>query len=342
MNYVGRRDMKKRIAAALLAGALAVSGTAGLSACGGLSLPKGDEVTKEQWTAAIENMIVRDSEIPDNCTLEFSHSEKKTVKGKGAILFHDEWEEFDISDAREAAENKMMLYDKPGNRAYRESRSQFKEITEKGVETRNYVSKSYCEPNVQKEDGYYWEAEYSLSKEEDGDGECDERENDWSACETSWFPSGDNFNYGGNFASPRDVFEWGLFYETDDEEAEPQRIADLYEKFTYSGGVYTASLYGYRTVGDYHAPAATLIPCVFSISFNNAEGCVIGYEVKWEGAGTLFGKKSGFFDGEIEYNFDYTYKCETVYSITNINKTDAAKKRNGDIAKAIEKAKAIK
>lgn len=340
--------MKKRIAAALLAGALAVSGTAGLSACGGLSLPKGDEVTKEQWTAAIENMIVRDSEIPDNCTLEFSHSEKKTAKGKGAIAFYDEsgigWE-FDISDAREAAENKMMLYDKPRNRAYRESRRQFKEITEKGVETRNYVSKSYYEPNVQKEDGYYWEAEYSLSKEEDGDGECRESENDWSACETSWFPRGVDFNYGGSLASPRDVFEWASrFYETDDEEAEPQRIADLYEKFTYSGGVYTASLYSYRTVENYYAPVTTLIPCVFSISFNNAEGCVIGYEVKWEGAGTLFGKDNNFVGAEVEmeYNFDYTYKCETVYSITNINKTDAAKKRNGDIAKAIEKAKAIK
>lgn len=342
--------MKKRIAAALLAGALAVSGTAGLSACGGLSLPKGDEVTKEQWTAAIENMIVRDSEIPDNCTLEFSHSEKKTAKGKKVIAIYNESMirmELDISEAREAAENKMMLYDEPGNRAYRESRSQFKEITERGVETRNYVSKSYYEPNVQKEDGlYYWAAEYSLSKEEDGDGECRESENDWSAREISWFPSGADFNcYREAFVRPCDVFEWASrFYETDDEEAEPQRIADLYEKFTYSGGVYTASLYSYRTVEDYYAPVATLIPCVFSISFNNAEGCVIGYEVKWEGAGTLFGKDNNFVgaEAEMEYNFDYTYKCETVYSITNINKTDAAKKRNGDIAKAIEKAKAIK
>ena len=187
---------------------------------------------------------------------------------------------------------------------------------------RKQVSKSYYELSEKKEDNKkFWRARYSLEENSASGSEGKEEsyeEEFWYASETSSFAS----NYVSSMAEGMTSF-----YTSDGDDAEEKSIYELYESFTYAGGMYTATLY--QEVKLYSG-VYEMLPCTVTVSFNKSECCVIGLGVKIEGDGTAFEKD--------QYDLKYSYKGESVYALSDINATDATKS-DKDIVKAIDKAK---
>ncbi len=312
--------MKNRIAATVLASALAVASIVGLTACKGLSVPKGDEVTAEEWKTA----FAKTQEVT-NYTMEVSLEVDSSVKG---TVYSDESKsQVDAKADMTISSRTTTLYNREANQAYSENSYSSKVSATEGEEEENYksdtTSKTYYDLSETRNSlTYYWKATYSSKESSSSDSRGEEKsdeENFWYASETATFASN----------SITTMFSETTFYETNDEtSAQAKSIIDLYEKFMFDGGTYTATLY--RKV-DVYEGIKQLIECNVSVSFNKAESCVIGFGIKTEGEGNVTETD--------EYNLDYTYKGESVYAITKIKETDVTEKSNKDITEAIDKAK---
>ncbi len=312
--------MKKRLIATLIAGTVAVSGIIGLSACGkSVSIPKGEEVTKAVW----ENAFDKTSELT-NYTL--NGLQKMNITVSGHVSSYDnatsKFKKTEIFVSSKASADMLLLYDEDGQKSYYETSSQSAEkITADGKELNSSskgVDKSYYELKEQSiNDGTeYWCADYS-SEEIKSDEKHKIEETFWDAAETSVFE--DNYaNY---------VFSDMNFYDGGDEKtAVESDLNELYDKFTYSGGLYTATLYLDASI---YQGVKDLIECTVTVSIK--DGFAIGIKVKADAEGNAYEKEA--------YDLNYSYVAEIAYGITKVKLTDASKKVNSEITKALDKAK---
>ncbi|MDE6411412.1 MAG: hypothetical protein K2L02_02620 [Clostridia bacterium] len=328
--------MKKKILATVLAGAMVATCAASLAACGDskVSMPKGDEVTDTEWAEFFE----KTTEVK-NYTLEYSVDSTATIKGTYKAptgMDITKKKEQTIEGKSKASESGLALYDVENNKAYSETKSS-SELSMKGDEDKSTsesegTEKEYYELKAEKEGvKTYWYADYSKfesSSESPLGKDSKKKEEYWDAYTEVEFA--ESYIY--------EIFEGDIyFYESKEENAEEKSILELYEKFTYADGVYTATLY--KEVELYEVlELSDIIECTVKVSFNKAEKCVIGYSVKTEGEGNLKIEESNLVP--VSYNLDYTYKAESVYSLTNIKSTDVSKKVDKDLTKALDKAKA--
>lgn len=324
--------MKKKILATVLAGAMAATCAASLAACGDskVSMPKGDVVTADEWGEFFDNTLSL-----NNYTFEYSVASKATVNGtvKTAVDYSnpEKKKEQTVEGKSELSESGLYLYDEENKKAYSEttaaSEASMKGDEDKSMSSDEEISKEYYEL---KEEGVYWRTRYNksdYSAESPTGKESNKEEGYWRASTTAYFAD----NYVEVFADADLV----SFYDTKEEGATLKNITRLYDKFTFADGVYTATLY--QEVGIYEAlDLGDIIECTVSVSFNKAEKCMIGYSVKTKGEGNLKEETNTYYN----YNLDYTYEAEVVYSVTEIKTTDVSKKVNKDITKAVDKAKA--
>lgn len=314
--------MKKKIGLLSVIGALLLCAvcTLAFAACG-VSMPKGGMVTEEGWRSAIENT----SEV-SNYILNMSLSLEFEMEG-------DVWErDYSSSDyngkIRKAVKGDhyqsgtmTVLFDKD-NKFYGESESvnktNIEEDGEKEFDNRKVMRKEYYERGRKEDDlQYYWRARSESENSETTDGRRNS-ETYWSASETYSFMSN----------SISSMFNDTNFYETKDSERS-KKIIDLYDKFAYADGIYTAKLYRRVSI---HNSIYENVGCIVSVSFDKTENCVIGIGIKTNGADNMWK-----YD---EYDLAYSYKGESIYRISNIGNTDVSVKENNDIRSAVNKAKA--
>ena len=304
--------MKKKLIATLVAGAVLSTGIIGLTACGNsVSLPKGEQVADATaWAKAFE-----DTAELTNFTYEASLNIDQ--KGEGTLK-NSKGEDEVVKYTAKTSSYNLTVYDKDADKAYVETTSSMDvKGTHKGKEEKQKSSgteKDYYELK-EKNDLYksYWNASYTKTESNGTDGKYS-REDYWDASSTSSYAS----NPLGNF-SPS-------FYENGSDEAVSKSITTLYDKFTYSGGVYTAELYRSASIAQM---GTDRVKVEVKVSFSG--GYVIGVSYKASKA-----------EGELTLGtdkFNYTYSVEAVYALKDIKKTDASKKANKDIKNAIQEAK---
>ena len=321
--------MKKKVLATLLAGALMGASAVSFASCGGVSMPKGDQVTKEEWAEFIAAM----AELK-NYTLDYSADVNVTLNGTTKeVKDYSNPDPAKMKEEKVTGETKTSMagttvYDSVNNKAYVEgtesSQIDMKSDDEKMKASAEETDKAYYEL---KEEGVYWKAAYAYEMSElDG---TDIRRSEKS--ESYWI-AGTTFYFADNTINI--MFSDSTFYETKDG-TEEKNIAELFEKFTYSAGVYTATLYKEVEIYGEMNGMEDVLECKVTISFNKAEKCVTGYGVKTEGEGNLKADETYY-----SYDMNYTYKGESVYAVTKIKTTDVSEKVNKDISKALEKAKA--
>lgn len=309
--------MKKKLIATLVAGAVLSTGIIGLTACGGLSMQKGEQLADgTAWTKAFE-----ESSKMKSYTVEANTSSNATVNGT-----------VKLGDVTTSVENKttmsgkyLCLYNENGN-GYGESQSsgETKTVADDVVteEKGSYIAKSYSV--LSEENGgnkSYWVSEYTKEESEGTEGKKIE-ESYWKTEESS-YPVSDY--YLSQYLAKS--------YYTDDKDTTASKtIVELYDSFTYDGGVYTANLYmRERIYESVYVRAA----CTVKISFKN--GYVISFEESVDAS-----DKYEVSASSNEIKLEYTVKGKVVCNITGINETDASKKETKDITKAMDKAKAEK
>lgn len=320
--------MKKKIIATLLVGAVAVSSVVGLSACGGksVSLPKGVQVDKEGWEKAFsyENMNKL-----DNYTLESSGSSNASIKGKEV----DEDVTYEIDLSAKSSSYALLLYNEKDGYAYSEaetsssSKGTMKDsklnITEKESYKSSGSSKNYYEYDTGLET--YWRASYSKSStsgtnSEEGKSSRNTEEY-WNASTSNYLPNNySNLSYlmGSKYYDKKDI-----------KNAEGGYLPNLYEKFTYGDGVYTATLYKYFDAEEVDIPVAyTVKVCI------DSNGYVVGYSEKVNESGTYNDIEDG-----VGTDCTYNIKYDITFAVTNIGNTNPTTKSNKNITEAIKKAK---
>lgn len=313
--------MKKRLIATVVAGAVLSTGLLGLTACG-LSIPKGEQIADaETWKKAFER-----TDDLTNYTFETSYSDSQTVSGtvNKNYSYNDFYETPDNVSHNYTSNNsvtRLVLFDQDNNKAYTEmssnsdSKGRFKgeEINSKSSE----INKAYYELSKEGESyNYYWRANYAKSESKDLKA-VSSQENYWTAKEITYFAD--------SAVSP---LYRATYYESEAAESSTY-LYDMYDMFTYSGGVYTANLYMNVTIGRVKT---VRVECEVKLSFK--DGYVIGLSYKAGGSDKAYENN--------RYNLEYTFKTEGVYSLSNVNSTDVSKKSNKDIIKAIDKAKSEK
>lgn len=312
--------MKKRLIATLLVGAIAVSGTIGLTACedNSVSLPIGKQVTETAWSSAFDN-----TSVLNNYTLKQSAKANVTLSGTatmGTSKTHD------VCGSAKINVNSTALYDNDGKTSYLGSTSDMStdSVTdgEKAIlSMKSSSGEYYCPGEKDGDNDVYWKADYSksetLAESEEVKGK-ETTEQYWRAEKS--------YNFSNNYAV--DLFE-DYFYESNDETAQSYKIADLYDKFTYSDGLYTATLYYMQDLEIFNLK--DLVECTVTVSIK--DGVAAGYRVEVDVKDATLYRK-GYFD------FTYSCKAVSVISITGLNTTDASKKLTANITKAINKAKA--
>ena len=314
--------MKKRILATLLVGAIAGTSLIGLTACGGVSLPKGDEIDAEKWAEAFE----KTGEL-ENYTLK--HSSSYNVSGDGKIYL-SETKTTDFSHKSKASVNETLLYDLKGQKAYGESKTSA-EISTQAYGLKDYeksksslVAKTYYElKETKNETDYFWNVTYTKAKSNNVDTEY-RSNNVKGTSEFSWYASTTRYFYSPEF----DALS-GRFYK-DSEGEEGGYLPTLYESFKFESGVYTASLY--QKV-DLYEGIRTIVPVTVSVSISKADTCVLGVKLVYDASGTA--KEEG------EYDITYKYKGEEVFALSNVGSTDASKKATSAVKKAIEREKTL-
>ncbi len=269
------RFMRKKLIATLVAGAVMSTGLIGLTACGGgHDINKGEEVSKEDWAKAITATVEA-----KNYTVD-AYQEME-LKLTGSI------EDLGVSDLNVSATTKgegKTYYDIDNGSYYGNSSVK---VTVSGVpdelkdedefKARDYVMEQY---GVKDGDTYYT-AMY------DGTEETPE----WEVREYSSAVSG---GMGYLFTQTYSTTEGGTASTLD----------ELYDAFTYSGGVYTATLWQYS------------IEMKISVSVKG--GYVVGISSEYtEEEGDENSKMST--TAKMVYNF-------SAYSGTTVSASDAAKK----------------
>ncbi len=307
--------MKKKLIATLVAGAVLSTGVIGLTACGGLSVPGGEELAnKEAWTKAFTDTLAL-----TNYTMENSSSQNINVKGTVNNGTKDLEQDFTIKTSATA----LIVYGEDNDKAYMESTSKSEgKGTYLGKEENanaTYNTKAYYELKENKNDvKTYWGAEYAKVESKSSEGVYNE-ENYWAASVENHFMSN----------SISSLLYIAQFYETKDAAA-PKSIAELYEKFTYNGGVYTADLYTRVSLDNSGDLPYVNESCKVTVSFKG--GYVIGLVIKVDAEDSI--------EEANQYNLSYKCQTETIYTLKDIKSSDASKKVNKDITKAIDEAKA--
>ena len=208
--------MKKKLIATLVASAVLSTGIIGLTACGGGNgghdINKGEEVSKAGWAAAITA-----TQSAKNYTADAYQEVDTTMTGNMGELTNINLTGKTIGEAK-------FTYDLDNGGIYVK---QTVKITvsgvpdelkgEDGYKDDEYVTESYCV----KEGDTYYTANYR------GNAENPE----WSTGSTTSFSSG---GLGYLFNSTYSVEEDGTAVT----------LSELYDAFTYSNGVYTATLWG--------------------------------------------------------------------------------------------------
>ena len=307
--------MKKRILATLLVGAIAGTSLIGLTACGGVSLPKGDEVDAEKWVEAFE----KTGEL-ENYTLKHSQNLSGSAEG---TYYISETKTTELNYKAKSSVSETVLYDLKGKKAYAEETSNI-DMTLGLFGLKDYqkgkmssTDKTYYEfSQTEDEEDYYWKVSYSKEKMSNVDQKSTD-EDLWYAYETGTF-------YSPEFGTLEDTF-----YK-DSEGEEGGYLPSLYESFKFENGVYTASLY--QRVYLYEG-IRTIVPVTVSVSISKADSCILGAKLVYDATGTA--KEEG------EYELSYKYKGEDVYALSNIGSTDASKKATSAVKKAIEREKTI-
>ena len=307
--------MKKKLIATLVAGAVLSTGIIGLTACGGgLSIPKGGEVADEvAWVKAFTDTVAL-----KNYTLESYSSIDYTLKG----AYKKNSKDVPVDITSKATASNLVLYDSENNKAYSEmSTNSDAKGTENGVEEGGKYSstnKAYYELSEETDSvKSYWRAKYSKGEIKSTEGVSSEEEY-WNAYETT------SFMYSAMIGLSTNV----MFYETE-EALIPQSVAALYDKFTYDGGVYTATLY---VTADFNK-AEDKVECKVTVSIK--DGYVIGLGYK---TGKIEDTLNSSATGDT-YDYTYTYNADVVYVVSNVKSTDVSTKASKDITKAIQKAK---
>ena len=103
----------------------------------------------------------------------------------------------------------------------------------------------------------------------------------------------------------------------------------MYDKFTYSGGLYTATLYLDASI---YQGVKELIECTVTVSIK--DGFAIGIKVKADAEGNAYEKEA--------YDLNYSYVAEIAYGITKVKLTDASKKSIPKLRKLWIKLKTTK
>lgn len=296
--------MKKKLVAILVAGVVLSTGLISMTACG-LSVPKGSEVADAAaWKMAFD----RTDELK-NCTMEISGKADLSVDG----TVKDKTNTY----TEKRSNSGLVLINEEADMAYMELTSSMEQKgTSSGDEVNSNSSetaKAYYELN-EKESTYktYWCASYGKSEDKTIDS-VSSSEHYWKAREVSYISDAGSSSIADS-----------LFYESKDTIAS-SKIIDLFDKFTYSGGIYTANLY----MNVYIGIATERVECKVSVSIKDDYVVGLGLNVDVSDRAYLKGY----------YDYKYTYKAESVCVISNIGSTDVSKKSNKDIKKAIEKAK---
>lgn len=310
--------MKKRILTTLLVGAVAATSVMGLAACGGVSVPKGEQVTEEAW----KNAFDKTSEFT-NYTLNMSSDSDITLKGTIASKGSSKIE---VKSSVNSSGVQTTLYDKDGSTSYTEYTSETKGKATADGEESYYNSKTtnkqyYTLSESNSLIDTYWRANYSKSEAKSEEGE-NYTETYWHATETASFM----YNQAGTLFND-------YFYDSNDKDtAKRSKLVNLYDKFKYSGGVYKATLYYPQEISDDYN-LSDLLECKVTVSIK--DGCAVGYGIK------INVKNANLY---LKDYYDITYSCkvEAVCAITDVKSTDVSKKATKDITKVIDKAKADK
>lgn len=302
--------MKKKLIATLIAGTVLSAGLLSFTACG-LSVPKGSAVAdSDAWKMAFD----RTDELT-NCTMEISSTMDLSVDGTVRYLNKEQTHKYDEKRSKSG----LILINEETDKAYIEG-TESREVkgTSLGDEVNTKtsdVSKAYYE--LKEKEGSsktYWRASY-LKDESKTIESVSSKEYYWKASAVSYISDTSSSTIADSF-----------FYETKDA-TYSSRLISLFDKFTYSGGVYTANLYRDVYIGGV---ASERIACKVSVSIK--DDYVVGLGLNIDVSERAYEKGN--------YDFKYTYKVESVCVISNINSTDVSKKANKDIIKAIDKAKA--
>lgn len=272
--------MKKKLIATLVAGAVLSTGLIGLTACGGgNSITKGKKVDADGWKTAITATAEAESYTVDT-------HEDTTVKITGSI------EEMGITDLEVTTTSKgegkeyyvanSALYSKT---SYTVEVTGVPEGMEDEFKASDYVNEKYT---VKDGDTYYKASYYGSSSNPA-----------WSVYTSS----------EASDSSLSDLFDEELATEKG---GEAKKVIDLYDAFTYSSGVYTATLY-----------SEDESEIILSVSVKG--GYVVGIAV--------------------EYNYEYedygmktTVSAKAVYNISGYGKTEVTP--SDDAKKAVDDYKA--
>lgn len=210
--------MKKKLIATLVAGAVLSTGIIGLTACGGgLSINKGEEVSKEDWAKAFTATMEA-----KNFTAESYAEESMSMKGSGEMLkLMIGVESIDMSV--KAVSQGKGYYDVENGTTYGTATAK---VNVSGIpddwkdEAKYQNSDVKTETYAVKDGDTVYNAMYNSASEE---------ENKWSVYTTSSINTGLSYILGASFAT-----EKGGASAT---------VSTLYDAFTYGGGVYTADLW---------------------------------------------------------------------------------------------------
>lgn len=273
--------MKKKLIATLVAGVVLSVSLVSLTACGGgLGVNKGEEVSNEDWAAAIEA-----SATAKNFTV-YSYVEME-IKAKGSYEGMKDELGVDSLDmnVKSTADGKIY-FDLENGSYYSKATSKAKAtgVPESLQGESNYQNKDYAVEIYSVKDGdTYYNAYYSNLTEGA----------EWKVSSSSSVESG--------AVDVRDVLTQSFATE---EGGATATLSALYDSFTYSGGVYTATLWQHSAE--------------VKVSVSVKGGYVVGYSMEVTNA-------------EEEEDFSVSEVMKTVYNFSGYGSTvvkvsDAAKK----------------
>ena len=208
--------MKKKLIATLVAGAVLSTGLIGLTACGGgHSINKGEKVDAEGWKTAITA-----TQEAKNYTVDAYQEVELKVTGS--------MEELGITDLNITGKSKSeskSYYDLENSSSYSKQtvKAEVSGVPEAMQDIDEFKGGDYVMESYYVKDGdtiYY--ANYSTQSENP----------EWNVSTTSYV-SGSEIMY---------MINQTLATEKD---GEASKVIDLYDAFTYSGGVYSATLWSY-------------------------------------------------------------------------------------------------
>ena len=281
--------MKKKLIATMVAGAVLSTGLIALTACGGgLSINKGEEVDAAGWKAAITATC-----DAKNYTVE-SYAEME-LKAKGSYEgIKDELGADSVDMNVKSTGEGKNYYDLENNTSYSKGTTKVKAsgVPEGLKDETEYQDKDYSIELYSVKDGdTYYMASYNTIKED-----------------AEWEVYGSPVSVG----SISDVtYVLKQTYATEKDGTVVKSISDLYESFTYSSGVYTATLY--RSSSEY------------TISIAVKGGYVVGYSME-------------VINSEEDEGFTSSESIKYVYNFSDYGKTTV--NPSNDAKKAIEDYKA--